>query len=93
MPGRYVPTMTPDRRKWVILDRELYGYCTLPDNGDPSSLLPLEWNNRAGAEAWLRRCYRTWQTWEGNGKPVPQGWRPFKDTPNPFEGFRPYQEP
>ncbi|MEG8276368.1 hypothetical protein [Streptomyces sp. AHA2] len=44
-------------RPWVILDQELQGYCTLPD-GDER--YPLEWRTKAGANAWLVRCYRMW---------------------------------
>lgn len=84
MASRYVPTMTPDQTRWVILDLEMWGYCTLPDDDDPSSLLPLEWRSRAGAEAWLRQCYRTWSNWDQQGESTPIGWRPFRREPNPF---------
>lgn len=47
-----------DRPTFVILDKELSGYCTLPDGY--GNLLPLEWTNRAAAEAWLNRCQRAW---------------------------------
>ncbi|GAA0333028.1 hypothetical protein GCM10009540_60930 [Streptomyces turgidiscabies] len=90
MPSRYVPTMTPDQRLWVILDLELWAYCTLPDKDDPSSLLPLEWNSRPAAEAWLQKCYQHWQSWEAKTNPrhkdVPLGWRPYRDIPSPWEG-------
>ncbi|GAA3877971.1 hypothetical protein GCM10023084_33630 [Streptomyces lacrimifluminis] len=81
--------MTPDHKRWVILDLQMWGYCTLPDDEDPATLLPLEWDSRAGAEAWLQSCYRRWSTWEQQGAPpgseVPTGWRPHKDAPSPWE--------
>lgn len=87
MPGRYLPTLTPDQTKWVILDMETWGYCTLPDDDDPSSLLPLEWDSRAAAEGWLRNCYQQWFRWERNGgasaSMVPPRWRPYTPTLNP----------
>lgn len=76
--GRYKPTPTPDRRRWVILDRAMDGYCTLPDTGDPTTLLPLEWRSREAAEAWLHQCYRLWQT---GTVPAPPGWRPQPPRP------------
>lgn len=89
MPGRYVPTMTPDQQRWVILDLELGGYCTLPDKEDPSSLLPLEWSAREGAENWLSLCYRHWRVWEASNHPksrtVPLRWRPLPDRRSPWE--------
>jgi len=81
MPSRYRVTTTPDQRSWVILDRELGGYCALPDDADPSSLLPLEWRSRHGAEAWLHRCY---MAWERGGVPAPTNWRPLSDKPSPW---------
>ncbi len=47
-------------RPWVIFDGAMKGYCALPDDGDPSTLMPLEWVTQHGAQAWLMRCYRTW---------------------------------
>ncbi|MCX4577955.1 hypothetical protein OHB41_33180 [Streptomyces sp. NBC_01571] len=76
MPSRYCATMTPDRRNWVILDLEMWGYCTLKDEHD--NLLPLEWRSKAAADAWLRACFQQWQRWEMNGEgQAPTGWRPF----------------
>jgi hypothetical protein len=79
--SRYHVTMTPDRRSWAILDRTLFGYCTLPDDGDPASLLPLEWKNRAAAEAWLNRCRMAWQA---GTVPAPEGWRPLPPELSPW---------
>lgn len=75
---RYIPTMTPDHKSWVILDLELKGYCTIPHPDDPSSLIPLEWKSRESANGWLRQCYQQWQAWEmrGGGQP-PTNWRPL----------------
>lgn len=81
MAGRYVPTRTPDQKKWVILDLDLPGYCTIPDKDDPSSLIPLEWDSRASAQAWLHKCYRHWAMWEVSPKrreDVPLRWRPIR---------------
>ncbi|CAA07151.1 gp27 [Lomovskayavirus C31] len=50
----------PVVRPWVIFDGAMKGYCALPDDGDPSTLMPLEWVTQHGAQAWLMRCYRTW---------------------------------
>jgi len=47
-------------RPWVIFDGRVKGYCALPNEGDPSTLMPLEWRTQNGAQAWLMRCYRTW---------------------------------
>ena len=70
MIGRYLVTQLPDQSRWVILDRHMWGYCTLLDDND--NLLPLQWSSRAAAEAWLRDCYRRW----GNGTiPAPSDWR------------------
>jgi len=77
---RYVVTQLPDRSAWVILDRIMYGYCTLPDG--EGNLLPLEWKHREGAEAWLYRCRVAW----GRGAvPAPEGWQAFKPEPSPFD--------
>ncbi|MGK4909975.1 hypothetical protein [Streptomyces albus] len=76
--GRYKPVETPDRQRWVILDRAMDGYCTLPDAHDPTTLLPLEWRTRQAAEAWLQRCYRAWQH---GTVPAPAGWRPHPPEP------------
>lgn len=86
--SRYVVTMTPDMRGFGILDRELYGYCTLVDEN--KNLLPLEWTTKAGAEAWLNMCFRRWKSWEngsteGKGRAVPKGWRPRRPEPSPFD--------
>jgi hypothetical protein len=75
--SRYVITQLPDSsRKWAVLDRDLYGYCTLPDDpaAERPNLLPLEWNSRAAAEAWLFRCF---QVWAAGLVPAPEGWRPW----------------
>jgi hypothetical protein len=77
---RYVVTQLPDRSRWVILDRFMFGYCTLPDG--EGNLLPLEWTARQGAEAWLYRCRVAW----GRGLvPAPAGWEPFKPEPSPWD--------
>jgi hypothetical protein len=87
--SRYRPTLTPDRRHWVILDLAMWGYCTLPDStdspdGHAPSQLPLEWPSRAGAEAWLNQCYRLW----GRGTvPAPDNWRPFRKPEVPGSPF------
>jgi hypothetical protein len=83
---RYKVCTTADQRSWVILDREWWGYCTLPDKEDPSSLLPLEWSAREGAEAWLKRCYQQWGKWEQVGAPTPANWHPLPPDPgSPFD--------
>lgn len=83
--ARYVVTQLPDRTRWVILDRKLFGFCTLPDSGNGTdtapNLLPLEWSCRAGAEAWLHRCYIAW---ESGRVRAPRAWRPLPDTPSPW---------
>jgi hypothetical protein len=81
---RYRIVLTRDGQKFGILDREQYDYCALQDeNGTPQ---PLEWQTRAGAEAWLHQCFRTWNEWEGNGAGTPpQGWRRRPPEPSPFD--------
>jgi hypothetical protein len=77
---RYVVTTTPDQRMWGILDRHLYGYCTLPDGN--GNFLPLEWQMREGAEAWLYKCRVAW------GKdlvPAPEGWNALRPEPSPWD--------
>lgn len=81
MSNRYAVTTTPDRTRYVILDRDLDGYCTLPDDGDPSTLLPLEWRSRPAAEAWLHQCFRAWQA---GVVPAPERWRPLPHQPSPW---------
>lgn len=85
--GRYKPCLTPDRKKWVILDFGMDAYCTLPD--ESGNLLPLEWNTRPAAEAWLFQCYRAW----GAGTvPAPEGWKPLRQGASPFDrGLHGYQ--
>lgn len=80
MSNRYLVTPTPDMRSWGILDRELYGYCTLMD--EYKNLLPLEWKLRAGAEAWLNMCYRAWQA---EVVPPPSNWRPLPPGDSPWQ--------
>lgn len=87
MASRYRVITTPDQRAWVILDRELGGFCALPDDptAERPNLLPLEWRSRHGADAWLHRCYMAWESWERNGTPgAPKEWRPLSDTPSPW---------
>ncbi|WP_399559088.1 hypothetical protein OG762_52360 (plasmid) [Streptomyces sp. NBC_01136] len=81
---RYRITLTRDGRKFAILDRERYDYCGLP--GEDGKILPLEWSTRRSAEAWLQKCYRMWQTWEGDGAgTAPKRWRPHHPEPSPFD--------
>lgn len=85
--NRYVVISKPDQTGYVILDRELWGYCTLSDNSHPTgpNLLPLEWRSRGAAEAWLHMCYRLW----GNGEVLaPEGWRPFRKEESPWLQYR-----
>lgn len=86
MPSRYSVIAAPYKATWqptyVILDLEHWAYCALPDDGDPSTLLPLEWKHRAAAEAWLNQCYRAW---DRGTVPAPKNWRPLRDTPSPWE--------
>jgi hypothetical protein len=85
--NRYRVTLTPDGRKFGILDRELYDYCGIPD-GD-GAVIPLEWTIKPAAEAWLQRCYRLWQAWEDNGAGVPpRKWRPRPEAVSPFNHGR-----
>ncbi|QDH92147.1 hypothetical protein PP629_gp42 [Streptomyces phage Dubu] len=81
MTARYKVTQLPDQSRWVILDRDWWAYCALPDN--PSNprpnLLPLEWRSRAGAEAWLQKCFQVWNGQEKRGEPTPAGWHPYAD--------------
>jgi hypothetical protein len=80
MSRRYVVTQTPDQRRWGILDREWYGFCTLPDGN--GNLIPLEWHGRSAAEAWLYTCRVAW----GNGLvPAPEGWDEFRPEPSPWD--------
>lgn len=73
------------------------GFCTLPDDNDPSTLLPLEWKSRAAAEAWLNQCYRIWYSWEQKRSrsvpAIPENWRKPKPTPSPWERPGWYDEP
>jgi hypothetical protein len=87
---RYRIAPTRDAQKFGILDRETYEYCGLQnEDGD---VVPLEWAIRAAAEAWLQRCYRTWQTWEDTAAGIaPKGWRPHPPEVSPFDpGFKFY---
>jgi hypothetical protein len=77
---RYVITTTPDQRMWGILDRYLYGYCTLPDG--EGNFLPLEWKMREGAEAWLYKCRVAWGT---GFVPAPEGWNSLRPEPSPWD--------
>ncbi|MBB0242993.1 hypothetical protein FNQ90_02435 [Streptomyces alkaliphilus] len=86
MANRYSVTKSPwDSRQFVIFDRVMYGYCTLPDDAtsDHPNLLPLEWSNEHAAEAWLQQCYQAW----GSGRvPAPRGWQPLRYEPSPWAG-------
>lgn len=74
--------------KWAILDKEWWDYCTLPNQEDPSSPIPLEWGSKEGAEYWLKTCFRVWGQWESAKAPVPEGWKPLPPDPvNPFDRF------
>lgn len=85
MPGRYVVTHLPgsdansDYLRWVILDKHLWGYCTLLGEGD--NLLPLEWGSSTAAEAWLKTCHRLWAA---GMVPAPDDWRPFRADVSPW---------
>lgn len=84
MSDRYrVTTLPGDHRKYAILDRDMWGFCTLPDdpNAEHPNLLPLEWNSRPAAEAWLHQCYRAWQN---NTVPAPARWRPLPPAESPW---------
>lgn len=77
--NRYEVTEPPERNgRWVILDRHMWGYCSLPaaqpGDGRTPDLLPLEWRSREAAEAWLNRCYLAWQR---GVVPAPRQWRPL----------------
>jgi hypothetical protein len=87
---RYRITLTRDGRNFAILDREVYDYCALLD--DDGTVVPLEWPIRPAAEAWLQKCYRIWQTWEGNGAGrAPKGWKPAPKDYSPWDrGFEFY---
>jgi hypothetical protein len=75
MTRRYVVTQAPGGTRWGIKDTRLDGFCTLPQSDTPKghapALLPLEWNGRPAAEAWLYMCRVAW----GAGYvPAPEGW-------------------
>jgi hypothetical protein len=78
--ARYVITQLPDQSKWAILDRYLYGYCTLPDG--EGNLLPLEWTLREGAEAWLYKCRVAWGR---DLVPAPDGWNALRPQASPWD--------
>jgi hypothetical protein len=85
---RYRVTVTRDARKFGILDREAYDYCALVD--EDGTVLPLEWQTRNSAEAWLNRCYQLWARWESEGGGSsqgipPRGWRPAPTDISPFD--------
>jgi hypothetical protein len=81
---RYRVTITPSADGFVILDRERYDFCGLPDEN--GRVQPLKWKTRGLAEAWLDQCYRTWSQWEGNGEGTPpKGWRPRPPQVSPFD--------
>lgn len=91
MGDRYKVTTTPDGRRVGILDREMYGWCTLPDGH--GNLIPLEWQTMGAATAWLNQCYRTWKAWEttGEGK-APKNWRPLPPATSPWDrGYQYYR--
>ncbi|MFD4337201.1 hypothetical protein ACFWPP_08355 [Streptomyces anulatus] len=80
---RYVVIGTPGQTGYVILDKELFGYCSLPDdpNTEHPNLLPLEWKTRGGATAWLNQCYRMWES----GKvEAPDNWKPLSPQISPW---------
>lgn len=77
---RYVVTQSPDMRRWAILDREWYAYCTLPDGF--GNLLPLEWKLKPAAEAWLQQCY---QAWSNGLVPAPANWQPHGPDVSPWD--------
>jgi hypothetical protein len=81
---RYLVISKPDQSGYVILDKDLFGYCTLPDDSDPDcpSLLPLEWKHRGGAQAWLNQCYRMWAAGKAS---APEGWKPLQPEISPWE--------
>ena len=78
--GRYLVVKMQGRSRYVIFDRDLFGYCTLPDdtNAECPNLLPLDWKSRAAAQAWLGRCYLMW---EAGSVPAPRGWKPSPHEP------------
>jgi len=78
--ARYVITQLPNQSKWAILDRWLFGYCTLPDG--EGNLLPLEWDLKEGAESWLYRCRVAWGR---DLVPAPEGWRTLRPEPSPWD--------
>lgn len=82
--NRYTVTQPPHQKTWVIFDRELYGYCSLPDdiNNPRPNLLPLEWASQHSAEAWLQKCYRAWQTYQ---VPPPKNWKPAPPECSPWD--------
>lgn len=71
--GRYTVTslVTAERSKWIIYDTRLSAMCTLPDTD--GYLLPLEWDNRPAAEAYLFSCFIAWAC---GTAPAPTGWKP-----------------
>jgi hypothetical protein len=86
MMDRYTVTLTPDARRYGILDRDMYAYCTLMD--ESKNLLPLEWETKEAAQAWLNMCYRRWPIWEGDRKLhglVPLRWRPLPQDTSPWD--------
>lgn len=70
--NRYEVTQTPERDRWVILDRRMWGYCALVDG---ETVMPLEWTSKAAGEAWLNKCYKLWEV---GTVPAPQKWRPLQ---------------
>jgi hypothetical protein len=81
---RYRVTPAMDADGFMILDRESYDFCGLPDEN--GRVRPLQWTTRGSAEAWLNQCYRSWAQWEGNGKgTAPKGWRPRRPETSPFD--------
>lgn len=89
---RYKVTQSPDQRSWVILDREWYDFCTLPNPEQPDKPIVLEWALKEGAEHWLKKCYGIWGRWERVAKHeklpfmvTPHRWKPLPPSPNPFE--------
>jgi hypothetical protein len=70
MNRRYVIRQTPDKR-WGIRDRLMAGagFCALPD--DQGDMVPLEWDEPAGAQGWLYLCRLAWAA---DLVPAPNGW-------------------
>lgn len=90
--SRYEARLIPGTKKWGVWDGEYQSFCTLPDKPwdgskeeEAPNLLPLEWNRRAGAQAWIFRCRLAW----GSGSvPAPRNWAPVYVEPKRTAGKR-----